>query len=373
MRPIAHVYSDALMSYDLGPHHPLKPRRLRLTQDLLEAYGMVDLPEVRVVTPEPAPARIVERAHDLAYLDALRRLSAGEPVPNARSFGFGTGDNPVVPGMWESSLLYTGASYQAADLVARGEVPVAFNIGGGLHHAMRARAAGFCVLDDPVVAALRLRETFDRVCYVDIDAHHGDGVQDYFYADPSVLTVSMHESGRYLFPGTGFVDEIGREEGVGFSLNTPTFPGSSDSVYLRLWDEVVEPIVRAFDPQAIVAQLGCDAHYADPLTHLALTTHGFTALVRRIVALGKPVVATGGGGYNVTTVPRAWTLAFAALAEMDDPPNALPPLVRETLGLDTLHDEEADLESNYAEQADRHAEMVIEEVRRLLFPRYNLA
>ena len=310
-------FSTGFEDYDMGPQHPLKPRRLFLTRDLIASYGLFDS-ALEVVEPELADESEVAETHSVDYLEVLSALDRGETICNAARYGFGSGDNPIFPRLYESSLRYTGASLQAAQSLIEG-ANLAFNISGGLHHAHYDRAAGFCVLNDCAVAARRLRRKFERVAYVDIDVHHGDGVQELFYDDPTVLTVSIHESGRTLFPGTGFVHESGAGAGVGFSLNVPLAPFTTDEIWIRAFREGALPVLKAFGPQAIVLQMGTDAHYRDPLAHVSLTAQGWLEAVKAIRALNVPILAVGGGGYNLTTVPRMWTAAVAALLGVELP------------------------------------------------------
>jgi acetoin utilization protein AcuC len=348
-------YSDAMLGYDMWPQHPLKPRRLRMTYDLLNSYGLFDSKEAKelnrtdesngstqqsegleygleygleVVAPQPADWEEVAETHSRDYLEILSALNRGEDgerlVRQARKYGFGGGDNPIFPNIYDVSLLYSGGSIDAAQAIIEGEgvLPyngqygrqVAFNISGGLHHAHYARAAGFCVLNDCALGIRRLQRKFARVAYVDIDVHHGDGVQELFYDDPSVLTISLHESGDYLFPGTGYTYEVGEGAGVGYSVNLPFAPYTTDDIWLEAWRASALPILKAYDPDAILLQLGTDTHEFDPLAHLCLTAQGWLEAVRDVQALGKPIVAVGGGGYNLTTVPRMWTLAVTTLA-----------------------------------------------------------
>ena len=210
-------------------------------------------------------------------------------------------------------------SLMAADLVARGEADRAFHFAGGLHHALPGRASGFCYVNDPVLAILRLREHGLRVAYVDIDAHHGDGVQLAFYDDPNVLTVSTHERGERLFPGTGFVRELGEGDGAGYSVNLPLEAYTDSAVYLPAFEAVVPPLLERFKPDVIVAQLGIDAHRTDPLTHLALDMQGFAKAFTRLLPLAPKIVALGGGGYDVRNVAKAWTIAWAILNGVELP------------------------------------------------------
>jgi len=209
------IYSDEWRQFDYGPEHPLRMERLGLTWRLMEAYGLTALPRAKVWAPERAELEEIARFHSREYIEILRAVSAGDWVPNAASYGLGPGDNPIFPGLWEAAQLGAGGSLLAARLVADGEATRAFHFAGGLHHAMPGRASGFCYVNDAVLAIMRLRARGFRVAYVDIDAHHGDGVQFAFYDDPNVLTVSTHQRGDRLFPGTGFVVEMGEGAGLG--------------------------------------------------------------------------------------------------------------------------------------------------------------
>lgn len=307
-------YSDALMGYDMGPQHPLRPIRLRRTRDLLQSYGLFDT-ALELRAPEHADTEEVAQTHSVDYLEALSALDRGERLRNPAYFGLGTPDNPIFSGIYGASLLYTGGSIGAAQAIVEGAGggQVAFNLSGGLHHAHYARAAGFCVLNDCAVAIRRLRTRYARVAYVDIDVHHGDGVQELFYEDPTVLTLSIHEIARGFFPGAGYVDEIGEGDGLGFSANVPVAPYTTDEIWLNAWRTAALPLLQAFEPEAILLQMGTDTHYLDPLAHVCLTAQTWVEAVRDVKALGKPIVAVGGGGYNLTTVPRMWTLAVATL------------------------------------------------------------
>ncbi len=320
------IYSPELASYDLGPQHPLRPERVTLSVELMDAYGLLRSEErpdapVQVLAPDPATRADLLLAHSAEYVEAVR-VASFDPTRRNTRFGLGTGDNPVVAGMHEVSALITGGAVLGLAEVLAGRFQRTFNVAGGLHHAHRDRAAGFCVYNDPAVAIARALHEHPglRVAYLDIDGHHGDGVQEAFYANPDVLTISIHESGRFLFPGTGYPFDMGEGSGHGYSLNLPMPPYADDECYAQAFDAAVEPALRAYRPDVIVAQCGADAHHADPLTHLALTLGGYRDLVRRIVALADDVcdgrlAACGGGGYAwATVVPRAWTCVAAELA-----------------------------------------------------------
>ena len=266
----AFVYDDAMSQHVLRQDHPMRPVRLRHTFELLDAYGAFDGVDSLLVTPTLADETSVGAFHSRDYMAAVRTFSLGLTGLQPQRFGFAQGgDNPTYPGMYEAAMLSAGATLTAARMVADGEVLAAFNISGGLHHAAARNASGFCVFNDPVVAIMYLLQRGLRVAYVDIDAHHGDGVQDAFYGDPRVLTISVHESGQYLFPGTGFAGEVGSGEGVGYAVNLPLYPYTDDEIYLEAFEAVGPPLIEAFAPDVLLTQLGIDTYHTDPLTHLA--------------------------------------------------------------------------------------------------------
>ena len=366
-------YSDALLGYDMGPNHPLKPRRLRMTYDLLDSYGAFQT-GLEVVQPQPADWEEAAQTHSRDYLEVLSALDRGEESRQARKYGFGTGDNPIFPHMYDVSLLYSGGSVDAAQAIldGAGGGQIAFNLSGGLHHAHYARAAGFCVLNDCAMGLRRLRRKFARVAYVDIDVHHGDGVQESFYDDPSVLTLSLHESGRTLFPGTGDVSEIGTGAGTGYSINLPFAPYTTDEIWLAAWRSAALPLLKAFNPDAILLQMGTDTHEFDPLAHVCLTAQGWLQAIKDVQALGKPIVAVGGGGYNLTTVPRMWTLAVTTLAGITVP-DEVPLRYAHREQIPTLTDHQTpDIDAQDLTIARAFAKESVQDLQQLLFPRYEL-
>jgi acetoin utilization protein AcuC len=307
------IYTDAYLHYDYGPIHPLRISRLQLTYDLIQAYHLLDLPSVEFLCTIKASEEDLETFHGREYLDVLKKASEGHLSGNAYAFGLGPGDNPIFPGLFEWSLWITGATLQAVDYVASGKGEVAFNIAGGLHHAMKSKASGFCYINDPVIGILRLLKHGKRVAYIDVDAHHGDGVQAAFYKTKKVLTISLHEGGHTLFPGTGFEYEMGEGEGEGYSVNLPFAPYTNDEVYVWAFEEIVPVFIDAFQPEVVVTQLGVDTFMNDPLTNLHLSIHGYEKVLRRIKSLAPRWVALGGGGYDTSNVARAWTLAWAIM------------------------------------------------------------
>jgi len=316
----AFIYTDTYLDYDYGPTHPLKIIRLKLTYELIHDYGLLALPSVQTVLTRRAEEEDIAVFHSREYLTLLKEASEGYLREDAYAYGLGPGDNPIFPGLYNWSLLVTGATLQAVDFVVSGKGEISFNIAGGLHHAMRSRASGFCYVNDPVIGILKLLDQGKRVAYIDIDAHHGDGVQKAFYQTNRVLTISLHETGYTLFPGTGFEYEIGEGEGEGYAVNLPFPPHTDDEVYVWAFEEIVPPLVHAFQPDVVVTQLGVDTFYNDPLTNLHLSILGFERVVRRIKELAPRWVALGGGGYDILNVARAWTLAWAVMngIELDD-------------------------------------------------------
>ncbi len=317
--------------YDHGPGHPLRPQRVLLTWQLIADYGMDRAPGVIRMGASAADDETLLLVHTSEFIEATRQAGHGVDGTWGR-FGYGPGDNPIFDRMHEAGAIVAGATVAAARSVVVGETAHAFNAAGGLHHAMPSRASGFCVYDDPAVAiAWMLARGVERIAYVDVDVHHGDGVQTIFWNDPRVLTISIHEYAPEIgfFPGTGGLSERGGPDAPGSAVNLPLPPGTGDVGWLEAFRTAVPPLVRAFAPDVLVTQLGCDTHVSDPLAHLMLTTNAYreTASVLHELAheaAGGRWVATGGGGYQwARVVPRAWTLYFAEMAETA-PPDELP-------------------------------------------------
>ena len=374
-------YGDDAPRYDHGPQHPLRFPRVVLTRELIHAYGIVDGDRVVETPARSATDDELVLVHSERYLDAVRRAGRGEGG-SWWQFGFGPGDNPVFPDMHEASARVVGATLVAAEAVLSGRVEHAFNPAGGLHHAMPERASGFCVYDDPAVAiAWLLDRGVERVAYVDVDVHHGDGPQAIFYEDPRVLTVSVHQSGATLFPGTGFVDEIGAGDARGSALNVPLPALTGEALWLDAFRRVVVPVVEAWRPGVLVTQLGCDTHHSDPLANLLLTTRAYretAALLHDLAhrAAGGRWVATGGGGYQwAGVVPRAWTIYFAEMAGVPVP-DELPTAWTERAAQEAGHSVPTALSEPPLQgpQGDRVAvERVLGEVEELVFPLHDLS
>ena len=307
------VAVDAFDRFDYGLSHPLKMYRLQLTSELIFSLNLFKTTHSTIVPARMATEAEVLTFHDSDYLDVLKSADNGNVSPDLFRSGLGTADCPAFEGCCEGSLLACGASLAAADELIGGNAEVAFNISGGLHHAHQSRASGFCYVNDPVVAINKLLGHFERVAYVDIDAHAGDGVMEAFYDTNRVLTISTHENGRFLFPGTCFEDEVGEGNGVGFAVNIPFMPKSGDDAFIKGFDEIVVPLLHAYAPDVLVTQLGVDTLSSDPITDWELTTRSLLHALAAFRTIKVPWLALGGGGYDVANVCRGWTLAWAAM------------------------------------------------------------
>jgi acetoin utilization protein AcuC len=341
--PACVVFDQRLTGYDFGPTHPLAPLRVDLTMRLARALGVVGGGGLAVVPAPIADDDTIALVHARDYIEAVRRCGA-DPQRLELRYGLGTSDNPTFAGMHAASASVVGASVEAARRVWSGEALHAANISGGLHHAMPASASGFCIYND-VAVAIRwlLDQGVGKIAYVDVDVHHGDGVQTLFYDEPRVLTISLHESPLTLFPGTGFPAEIGGPGAEGSAVNVAIPPGIGDAGWLRAFHAVVPPLVRRFAPDVLVTQHGCDSHAADPLAHLELSVEGHRSAYLTLHELAHEVcagrwVATGGGGYAIVeVVPRSWSHLLAIVAgqplEPDRPtPSPWCDFVRGSLG-----------------------------------------
>jgi acetoin utilization protein AcuC len=369
--------------YNHGSQHPLRPARVVLTRELIHAYGLIDGVRVRETPGRPASDEEIMLVHTGPYIEAVRSAGHYEHGDWVR-YGFGPGDNPIFADMHEASARVVGSTLAATEAVWSGRAEHAFNPAGGLHHAMPARASGFCVYDDPAVAIRWLLDRgADRIAYVDVDVHHGDGPQAIFYDEPRVLTISIHEDGRFLFPGTGSVDEMGRGDALGTKVNVPMMPYTGDASWLWSFKEIVIPLVTHWKPDVLVTQLGCDTHHSDPLANMNLTTAAYretAAMLHRLAhdAAGGRWIATGGGGYQwANVVPRAWTIYFAEMVgRAATLPDAVPSewverAERETGGERvprTLGEREVSARGN-----EGAAGWVVGDLRRKVFPLHGLA
>jgi len=339
------AWDERLASYDFGPQHPLAPIRVKLTMELAQALGVLSRDGVTVTPAGPATDTELQLIHDPRYIEVVKKagtMAAGGSRADLdaamlQTHGLGTEDDPVFAGMHEAAALVAGATLAAARAVVSGSAQHGVSIAGGLHHAMRANASGFCIYNDPAIAiAWLLEQGIERIAYVDIDVHHGDGVQTAFWDDPRVLTISLHQHPATLFPGTGRPNETGGPAADGSAVNIALPPGTRDAGWLRALDAVVPPLVRQFRPQILVSQHGCDTHWSDPLANLQISVDAQRAAHAAVHQLAHEVadgqwLLTGGGGYQlVTVVPRTWTHLLAeASGSPIEPDTPTPGLWRE--------------------------------------------
>jgi acetoin utilization protein AcuC len=314
MRKAVFIYSGELEKHPYPPDHPFNISRAKKTREIVNSVGLLSDSARSEVPPVPADRIILKKFHSARYLHALQTASKGRWDAEALTMGLGTGDCPVFRGLYEYATLASGATLTGAKLILSGDADIAFNPSGGFHHAGPERASGFCYINDVALACMILAEAGRRVLYLDVDVHHGDGVAYAFYDRSDVMTISLHQNPRTLFPGTGFEDEIGRGAGRGYCVNVPLPIGTYDEAYIKAFISIALPLIGAYDPDAIVVQLGADALAGDPLAHLCLSNNVYVDVIERVLSFGKPVLATGGGGYNVDNTARAWALAWSVLS-----------------------------------------------------------
>ncbi|MDD2541481.1 MAG: acetoin utilization protein AcuC [Desulfuromonadaceae bacterium] len=374
MRPCrtALVYSPLFGNFNFGDDHPFKLQRNRLAYDLMGDYGLLDLPNMQIRDCQQASEELLLSFHDAAYIARLKEFSSSEEPRADFRFGLGDADCPVFKGVYDYAALGAGATCEAVRLVVEEGVDIAFNMNGGWHHAHRSRASGFSYLNDAVVAINWLIARGQRVLYLDIDAHHGDGVQEAYYDTDQVLTISLHESGIYFYPGTGFEDEIGEGRGKGYSVNVPLLAHTDDAMYMKAFDEVAYPLIAAFNPDTIVTQIGADTFRTDPLTNLEITTHSYCEMLSKIKRLKIPWVALGGGGYDLMNTARAWTLAWAIMNGIKLNPR-LPPAFIDKIELQGFRNRVLIDAMHWADEGERvlalgAVEKSIARIKKTIFP-----
>jgi len=317
MRRAAFIHSQEIEKYSYPEDSPFRTERAGRTRQVLHTMGLLSGEGIREVPPAPADRRTLKKFHTARYLHALKQAEAGRWDLEALRMGIGTTDCPIFRGMYDYAALATGATLVGAELILSGETDVAFNPSGGYHHAFPEKAAGFCYINDNALACTILAEAGKRVLYLDVDVHCGDGVAYAFYGRSDVMTISLHENPKTLFPGTGFEDEIGEGEGRGFCVNLPLPVGTFDQAYLYAFESIAVPLIRAYNPDVIVFELGVDALAGDPLAHLYLTNNTYVEIIRHLLRFDKPILATGGGGYHVANTVRAWALAWTIFSDQD--------------------------------------------------------
>lgn len=313
------AYSEELAWFDFGPEHPFKPERAYKTFELCTRYGVMNQPWMQILEPKPLAERLLLLFHEPDYIRLLKKAGSGQVCLEMLEHGLGSADNPILSGIYEWSLRAAGGTHEALERIMNGEALVAFNPLGGFHHGMPAYAEGFCYINDIAIAILDSLKRFpdQRIAYVDIDAHHANGVQQAFYTDPRVLVISLHETGRVLYPWSGSEKEMGYGAGKGYTVNFPLEPGSDDEVYDFVLAEVVFPLLESLAPDIIVAQIGADTLRSDPLTDLKLTNNAYQRAIRGIKAHCPRVLALGGGGYDLYRTARCWTLAWSILNDVE--------------------------------------------------------
>ncbi|MBR61871.1 MAG: acetoin utilization protein AcuC [Dehalococcoidia bacterium] len=350
----------------------MKPIRLKQTYELLQSYKLFENPNVIISDPTPASKEDLLTFHSHDYINAIEVFNDGNWSQNASNFNLGPGDNPVYKNIFDASRLSTGGSIVAAKMIESGKVNRAFNISGGLHHAMPNYAYGFCVFNDPVIAINQFLQKGLKVAYIDIDCHHGDGVQLAFYDTDAVLTISIHESGQYLFPGTGWVEELGTGKGKGYSVNLPLHPYSSAEIIVWAFKQTVLQLINKYNPDILVTQLGIDSHFNDPITHLNQTAQGFESILKEFAKLPYPWLAMGGGGYDAMAVARCWSIAFSVMSEQTIS-NKIPVDYFDKYGVDNLYDIQIpNIDSDYEASTKSYAENSVREIHKLIFPTFGI-
>jgi acetoin utilization protein AcuC len=374
---VAMFYDENFIRYDLGATHPLHQDRILLHYELCRSLGLLD--GVKVVEPsfEPATEEQLLLIHTQEYIDKIRELSKRSDYTVLDG-----GDTSAFPKAYDITSLLVGGTIACVDAVMNKQVHHAWNPGGGLHHAHPDQASGFCIFNDVAIACryLQTRYKMKRILYLDIDVHHADGVQDIFYDDPGVLTLSIHETGRTLFPQTGFTEELGTGDGKGYSVNLPLPPYTCDEHYLKAFETIVPPIIKAYQPEVIVTQNGVDTHYQDNLGHLTLTTRTHSEVAKRIHELAHEfsngrLVAVGGGGYSYLSVPRCWTVIFGQYAGIkveDRIPQSWKKLFNKVTGLEApnnvMDHQGPKLSDTDNQRIERIVMQSVERVQQLIFP-----
>lgn len=314
------IYHQNYNKYYLGKRHPFDPRRAEMVIDLLDQLGILKDP----VVPVPLSSKELLEIHDENYVNAVESVSCGKNISGLEKFGLGTVDNPVIIDMAEGARFQAGGTVTGARLLVENKAKKVLQMGGGFHHARRATAEGFCLYNDLALAINEMTKAGWHVAYLDIDVHHGDGVQEIFYSDDKVMTISLHESGEYLFPGTGWLHDKGKGMGRSLKLNLPLEPFTEGDSYYEVLDKVVTRALSWYKPDALVVQAGADAHFSDPLADLLLTTQDYEKIFRRIVDLADlhcngRALFTLGGGYSITAAPRIWTILYSVLMNVNVP------------------------------------------------------
>jgi acetoin utilization protein AcuC len=372
------VHSPQFEKYHYPPDCPFNISRAGKLQKIISSMGLLTGSSRCQVAPQPAERTILEKFHSDRYLDALQAAAKGDFSAEFLYMGIGTPDCPIFSDMYDYGIWACGATLTGANLILSGDAELAFNPSGGLHHAGPELAAGFCYINDVALACLVLAEAGKRVLYLDIDVHHGDGVQNTFYDRNDVMTISFHQNGRTLFPGTGFEDEIGTGAGKGYSVNVPLPIGTDDEAYMKAFTAIAPPLIEAYKPDCLVFELGADTLAGDPLANLQLTNNTYADIIYRLLDFGVPILMTGGGGYNIDNTVRAWALAWSVLcgADLEDRNASIGlggVMLESTDWFGGLRDRHLPVNAYQHDIVTRHIEKTIEFIRTNIFPLHGLS
>ncbi|NMC95342.1 MAG: acetoin utilization protein AcuC [Syntrophorhabdus sp.] len=370
------IYSYDLAQQEYKPSHPFKPVRARLMAELLNRYGLISEENQRIIAPSLMDEELLYLFHTREYIELLKKAEEGEFTVEMLNAGLGTQDNPVFRAMYRYALATSSGTHEGAMMLYQGIARFVFNPFGGFHHAGKDHAEGFCYINDIAVAIADLIRKDQRVAYIDIDAHHGNGVQDAFYETDKVLCISLHESGETLYPGTGSEAEIGSKEGVGYNVNIPLRAGTDDELYLFVFHSLVPPLIQNFKPDIVVANIGCDIHRDDPLANLNLTSNGYRSVISMINDLCPKILALGSGGYNLHRTAALWALAWAEFCGLQ-PQDLHAGLVGGMMygpetGAGQLDDPPYVVEGWEKEQCTVHAQRVIDSIKGNIFPLHGI-
>jgi len=370
------IYSSEFEKHLYPPEHPFNTVRAKRVRDIVSSMGLLTGSGGREIAPEPAERVVLKKFHTARYLHALKTSAAGHWSPEALQMGIGSPDCPIFKGLYDYAVLATGGTLIAAKMILAGQTDLAFNPSGGYHHAGPELAAGFCYINDVALACIVLAEKGKRVLYLDVDVHHGDGVADAFYNRSDVLTISLHQNPKTLFPGTGFEDEIGTGEGKGYCVNVPLPMGTYDKAYMKAFEAVVVPLMKAYNPDVIVFELGADALAGDPLANLSLTNNTYAEIINHLMDFGKPILATGGGGYNVENTVRAWALAWSIFCGADqghDIHHAVGGVLLESTEWQAgLRDRALAVTEQQKKAVEPAIEAVVKKIKKTIFPIHGL-
>jgi len=370
------IYSSEFEKYSYPPEHPFNTVRAKRVREIVRSMGLLSGRGRSELAPKPAERIVLKKFHTARYLHALKTAAAGHLDAEALQMGIGSQDCPVFKGLYEYAALAVGGTLTAVQMILSGQADIAFNPSGGYHHAGPELAAGFCYINDMALACIVLAEQKKRVLYLDVDVHHGDGVANAFYDRSDVLTISFHQNPKTLFPGTGFEEEIGTGEGKGYCVNVPLPVGTYDRAYMKAFKDIVLPLAKTYNPDVIVFELGADALAGDPLANLRLTNNAYADIINYLMKFNKPIIATGGGGYNVENTVRAWALAWSIFCGADhgeDMSHAMGGVFLESTEWQAgLRDRALAVTESQRETVMPALEATIEKIKKTIFPIHNL-